>query len=280
MTTSGTGWTVSGNNSKVEIQNGGTLTENAQVNIGSNSGLQINTGGRLNHNVNSLSIFGGTEIFDSGSTVNYGLAGTQTVLQETYGNLTISGSGIKTLAGSTTVTGTLLLSGGNLSLGSGTNNLIITDGGSIAATPGFDSNHMIICDGTGSIIKQGDSASDFIQSSPTGTGTFYTPFEITSLTTTVAGTGTISVRAVASGAPGPPSAATTDLTKHWLVSSTGFSTLNANLSITYDNPGEVGTGGDQTKYVPMVYTGGSWIQPDIISSSGTNPMTVAGNICN
>ena len=276
MTTSGTGWTVSGNNSKLEIQNGGTLTENAQVTIGSNSGLQINTGGRLNHNVNSLSIFGGIEMFASGSTVNYGLAGTQTVLQETYGNLTISGSGIKTLAGTTTITGTLLLSGGNLSLGSGTNNLIIADGSSIAATPGFDSNHMIICDGTGSIIKEGDSAPDFIMAFPTGTGTFYTPFEITSLTATVAGTSTISVRAVAAGAPGPPAAATTDLTKHWLVSSTGLSSIIADLSITYANPGEVGTGGDQTKYVPMVYTGGSWIQPDIISSSGTNPMTVTG----
>jgi hypothetical protein len=276
MTTSGTGWTVSGNNSKIEIQNGGSLTENSQVTIGSNSGLQINTGGILNHNVNSLSIFGGTEMFSSGSTVNYGLAGTQTVLQETYGNLTISGSGIKTLAGTSAVTGTLLLSGGNLSLGSGTNNLIIAGGGNFAATPGFDSNHMIICDGTGSIIKEGDSASDFISVFPTGTGTFYTPFGITSLTATVAGTASISVRAVASTAPGPPAAATTDLTKHFLVSSTGFSSIDANLSITYANPGEVGTGGDQTKYVPMVYTGGSWIQPDIASSSGINPMTVTG----
>lgn len=276
MTTTSSGWTVSGTNSKVEISSGGILTESYPVTIGSASILQINSGGRLNHNVNSLSIFGGTESFASNSTVNYGFSGAQNILQETYGNLTLSGSGIKTLAGTTTVTGTLLLSGGNMSLGSGANNLIIADGGSISSSTVFDSNHMIICDGTGSIIKEGDSASDFIAVFPTGTGTYCTPFEITSLTATVAGSASVSVRAVASTAPGPPAAATTDLTKHWLVSSTGLSSIGANLRITYANPGEVGTGGDQTKYVPVIYTGGSWIQPETISSSGTNPMTVTG----
>ncbi len=188
----------------------------------------------------------------------------------------MSGSGIKTLAGTTTVTGTLMLSGGNLSLGSGANNLIIADGGNIAATPGFDSNHMIICDGTGSIVREGNSAADFISVFPVGTGSYYTPFEITAFTASVSGTGSISVRAVASGAPGPPATATTDLRKHWLVSSTGLSSTDANLRITYASPGEVGTGGDQRKYVPFVYSGGTWVQPDIISSSGTNPMTVTG----
>lgn len=276
MTTTSSGWTVSGTNSKVEISNGGILTESYPVTIGSSSTLQINSGGILNHNVNSLTIFGGIESFASNSTVNYGFSGAQNVLQETYGNLTLSGSGIKTLAGTSTVTGTLLLSGGNLSLGSGNNNLIIADGASIVSSTVFDSNHMIICDGTGSIIREGDSASDFVAVFPTGTGTYYTPFEITSLTATVAGTATIAVRAVASTAPGPPAAATTDLAKHWLVSSTGLSIVSSNLSISYANPGEVGTGGDQTKYVPMIYTGGSWIQPDIISSAGANPMTVTG----
>ncbi len=276
MTTTSSGWTVSGTNSKLEIGNGGILTEPYPVTIGTGSILQINSGGRLNHNVNSLSIFGGTESFAANSTVNYGLAGAQTVLQESYGNLIMSGSGIKTLGGTTTVTGTLTLAGGNLSLGSGANNIIIADGGSITAAPGFDNNHMIICDGTGSIIKEGNSASDFITVFPTGTGTYYTPFEVTSLTATVAGTGSLSARAVASAAPGPPAAATTDLTKHWLLSSSGLSSINANLSITYANPGEVGSGGDQTKYVPMIYTGGSWIQPESISSPGTNPMTING----
>ncbi|MFZ2339066.1 MAG: glycine-rich domain-containing protein [Bacteroidales bacterium] len=132
MTTSGAGWTMSGYNSKVEIQNGGILTENSQVTIGSTSGLQINTGGTLNHNVNSLSIFGGTEMFASGSTINYGLPGTQTVLQETYGNLTISGSGIKTLAGNATVTGSLTLTSGTLAVAG---NTLTLNGPAIAGTP-------------------------------------------------------------------------------------------------------------------------------------------------
>ncbi len=274
MTTTSSGWTVSGINTYLQIQNGGTLTESYAISLSANTSLSIETGGTLNHNVNSLSIFNGTESFATGSAVNYGLAGPQTILQETYGNLTISGSGIKTLSGTTTVTGTLLLSGGNLSLGSGTNNLVIADGGSITSSTAFDSNHMIICDGTGSIIKEGDSSSDFISLFPTGTGNLYTPFEITSFSASVTGSASISVRAVASGAPGPPATATTDLTKHWLVSSTGLNSISANLRITYADPDEVGLGGDQDNYVPFVYTGGTWVQPETISSPGTNPMTV------
>ena len=62
---------------------------------------------------------------NAGSTVNYSLAGTQTVastatMGSSYQNLTISGSGTKTLGGATTVAGDLTISAGTLDV-SGTN---------------------------------------------------------------------------------------------------------------------------------------------------------------
>jgi hypothetical protein len=110
MTTSGSGWTISGNNTMLRIGNGGTLTENTAISVSANTTLQIDNGGSLNHNVNSVTIFGGTESFGNTSTVNYGFAGAQTVVNAIYGNLTLSGSGSKSIA-SSTVNGILSMEG-------------------------------------------------------------------------------------------------------------------------------------------------------------------------
>jgi len=74
-----------------------------------------------------------TTTFDANSTTTYSLAGTQTVASDTYGHLTISGSGIKTLGGSTTVAGNLAISAGTLEL-STTYNLAVTGTSSVTGT--------------------------------------------------------------------------------------------------------------------------------------------------
>ena len=110
MTTTGSGWTVSGSNTKVQIQSGGILTETTAISFSANTTLQLDNGGVLNHNVNSVTIFTGTETFGNTSTVNYGFSGAQTVLNSTYGNLTLSGSGSKSITTST-VNGILSMEG-------------------------------------------------------------------------------------------------------------------------------------------------------------------------
>ena len=110
LTTTGSGWTVSGTSTLVEIQSGGTLTETTAISISSNTILQVDNGGTLNHNVNSVTVFGGVESFGNTSTVNYGFAGAQSVINATYGNLTLSGSGSKTI-GTITVNGILSMEG-------------------------------------------------------------------------------------------------------------------------------------------------------------------------
>lgn len=59
-----------------------------------------------------------TVTLDANSTVNYNLAGTQTIGGLTYGHLSISGSGTKTLGGNTQVAGNLTVSAGTLELSS------------------------------------------------------------------------------------------------------------------------------------------------------------------
>jgi hypothetical protein len=101
---------VAGNNTKVQVQSGAILTETYDISISSNTTLQIDNGGLLNHNVNSVTIFGGTESIGNSSTVSYGFAGAQTVVNATYGNLTLSGTGLKTIS-SSTVNGILSMAG-------------------------------------------------------------------------------------------------------------------------------------------------------------------------
>ena len=132
MTTSAA-WTVSGAKTKVHIQNGGTLTENNNITLSSNTTLQIDNGGTLKHNVNSITIFGGTVILAATSTVNYGFAGAQNVVVFSYGNLTISGSGTKTMQGNITGTGLTVSGPGSIHLG---NNLTHTFSGPFVLSGG------------------------------------------------------------------------------------------------------------------------------------------------
>ncbi|HEX2921312.1 MAG TPA: DUF2341 domain-containing protein [Bacteroidales bacterium] len=108
--TSGAGWTVSGIYTKVIVRGTLTETQGSPVSLSSNTMLVIDDGGILNHNNNSLSIFGGARVISGSSTVNYGMIGNQTVLDAGYGNLTLSGSGLKTI-NNTIVDGVLSMEG-------------------------------------------------------------------------------------------------------------------------------------------------------------------------
>jgi len=267
-------WSVSGTDAKVQVESGASLTANAAISLSSGTTFQLDNGAVYNHNVNSSTIWDGTEILDPGSTVVYGFAGMQNITALNYGNLSVSGGNTKTIQGDITVNGALNLINGNLSLGTGAYNLVLAPGATISGL--FDNTHMVICDGTGRLLKQGATATEFVMVFPIGTGAYYTPFEITGFTSTISGTGSLGVRAVAGKAPGPPSASESDLQKYWNVETSNMSEVNANLKLTYINPGEIGTGGNQAGYVPFFYNGSAWSQPAVSSSPGVNPMTVTG----
>lgn len=262
-------WAIAGANTKIQVEYGASLTANASITLPTSGIVQLDANATYNHNVANNGIWAGTEVIDAASTVVYGASGVQNVAALSYGNLTIGGGGTKTMQGNVTVKGTLNLTNGNISLGSGSSNLTLASGATISGS--FDSNHMVVCDGTGSLVKQGSSAADFAMVYPVGTGAVYTPYEIASLTAT--GTGSVAVRAVASKAPGAPAANDTDLKKYWAVATSGLSGITANVKMTYNNS-EVGAGGDPTSYIPWYYNGVAWSIPTIASGPGANPVTV------
>ncbi|MBE0678067.1 MAG: DUF2341 domain-containing protein [Bacteroidales bacterium] len=109
--TASSAWSVSGTGTKVQIENGSSLTANAAITLSASTTFQIDNGGIYyqNHNINN-NIFSGTNTFAVGSTVHYGLSGAQTIATVTYENLTLSGSGAKTTTGAT-VNGVLSMEG-------------------------------------------------------------------------------------------------------------------------------------------------------------------------
>ena len=255
----------------------GTIAAAAQtINLGGDlagAGALTFTSGTLNIGGNNT--HSGTFTYGTG-TVNYNGA-SQQVRGTTYYNLTASNGGTKTMQGAVTVNNILNLSNGNISLGSGANNLTLINGATITNSGSFDNTHMIVCDGTGSLIKQSTTSAALVRVYPVGTNGFYSPFEITSLTATVTGTGSVNVRAVTGSAPGPPAADGTDLKKYWVITTPNLSAINANAGFTYVDPDEVGVGGDQTSYQPFLYSGGAWSLATGASSGGVNPMTTTGS---
>ena len=119
MTTTGA-WTL-GEYSSIQIEDG-ELNENDEIAIQPTGSLQIDDNGTLNHNVNSLSVFNGTESLSTNSTVNYLYAGDQGVAASSYGNLTLSGGNTKTLQGNASVANDLVIEA-NTILNTGNNTL-------------------------------------------------------------------------------------------------------------------------------------------------------------
>jgi len=224
MTTTGA-WTL-GQYSSIQIEDG-VLNENHTITIQPNGFLQVEDDGTLNHNVNSLSIFGGNVTIGAASTIAYGFSGNQQILAEEYGNLTITGGGTKTILGNVRVNNNLSLTNGNISLGAGTNNLTIAANASITGI--FGPTRMIVCDGNGSLIKEGASSADFQMVYPVGTGSVYSPMNITSFAST--GSGSVSVRVAGERAPNTNP---TDLNRHWVTSTQGISGISAGITFSFD----------------------------------------------
>jgi CSLREA domain-containing protein len=165
------GWTVSGANSKIEIESGGSLTATGAVTLSSTtSTFQIDGGGTYVHNNNSAygsTIFHGTESFAATSTVILNNSNTTGPSGVAFGNLTINfttdpggpvncSGGLTTVNGSLTVTSTsaqefrfaantsytlgiggdLILQGGTLNLASGTATPTINLAGNLTQTGG------------------------------------------------------------------------------------------------------------------------------------------------
>lgn len=245
----------------------------------------LNGGGSLDmtgasHNLNLKGEFNsiGSLTSNSGSTVTYNRSGNQSIFESSnYANMTLGGSGIKSLSGTTiTVAGTLNFSS-NLFLSLDNSNLILGPLGALAGT--FSANRMIITNGYGLFIKEGTTTANFTAFNagaglyPLGTTGFYSPFTISSLTATISGTGSIAMRAVPSKQPNVPYY-NNSLVKYWELQSTNLSAISASMNFSFQ-VGEVI--GNQALYEARVWNGSSLVAPNSPSAPGSNPFSTTGS---
>ena len=130
-------WTVSGAGSLIQVGNGATA-----VNFTIATGLivtgtiDVTTNGTLTIASTASATKPTLGILSPGSTVDYSAVVAQTVLDATYDNLTLSGSGTKSLANtvSSTVTNSLTINSGVIFQLSTTNTLTLTLNGTLSGT--------------------------------------------------------------------------------------------------------------------------------------------------
>ena len=211
------------------------------------------------------------------AVVDYARAtGSQDIYPYTYTNLRVSGTNIKKLTGATSVSGTLNMNSAVVELGNF--DLTINQGGTI--TGAGSATNMISCDATGKLIKYGNSAAEFVNTYPVGTGIgpsfAYTPFVISSLTATVDPGAYISIQPI-EGRNSHVLPFNDALLKYWVVDAQGISGINANIAITYKNPEEVPSGAYQTLFEPKYWDGTDWQIPAGSSGPGINPMSSTGS---
>jgi len=225
-----------------------------------NGTLAFSTAGATLATSNDLTLNGATitnpancTLNASAGTVNYAYNGAQSIIPGTYYNLeTYNGSVTKTLAGAITINNILTWNNGNIALS--TYNLTLAPTASISTSTAYSATHMFVCNGaatSGSLIKQSTNAAGLQTIYPVGTGTSYSPMNVTSLSATVTSPATISVSTVPTyySAGGVSS---TDLNRYWIVDSTNLADVAVDITFTYVDADVAGTESD---YQGALYLG-------------------------
>lgn len=214
------------------------------------------------------------------STINYNRAGDQSMLSSNNcKNITLSGSGQKTLSGGTAADGVLNLSS-NVLLVLDNNNFKLSPAGTLlpSAAGSWGASRMIVTNGDGAFVKEGTSIANFLTNLPggrfpVGSNGFYSPMTITSLTGSFVGTGAISVRAVPERQPNVPYF-NNALIKYWDVETTNINGVSASVRFNFA-PAEVI--GSVALYEPRVWNGTSLSTVSNPSTAGSNPFFSNGS---
>ena len=228
-------------------------------NIGANNTLILNDGGT------------GTGTINVSSTSNLIIGGTANLtlpaITGGLNNFTVGRTNGVNLSSDMTVNGTLTLSAGLLSLGSG--NLILGPSSpGIAGTPGV--TNMIVTNGSGEVRKNFTANGSFLFPVGDNTGTpDYTPMTLNFTSGSYSG-GYAGVKV--KNAKHPSNASTTNyLDRYWTVSSSGITAFSCNVTGTYVPADIAGTEGSQ---VTGKYSGSlPWVK---FAPLGANTLTAMG----
>ncbi len=250
-----------------------TGSNNGSINVSSLSTLSL---GSTSSNVNVLFPGGFTSNninLDNNSTVIYQSRGAQTVsgTPNSYGKLVVAGGNTKTIDRTVRIENSLQLSNTRLATGTGVTNIVLAKNADISVSSGnFNNTQMIVCNGDGSLTKEGTQASDFVMIYPIGTGNDYTPLEVTALTATVNATGSFSARTTNERGVYTN---LNDLRRFWTTGVNNLSNISANMQFKYVGADVLGT---EDEYLPMFSEGEIWSNALGANSPSTKSFYVTG----
>ncbi|MCC6684427.1 MAG: T9SS type A sorting domain-containing protein, partial [Bacteroidia bacterium] len=262
-------WEIQGTGSKIVLGTGSSInftipaanTVTGTIDLASNSTLTINS--------ETVPTIGSKA---SSSSIVFNNANPQAIPAGTYNNLTITGGGTKSIAGSITINGTLTFTSGKLQLG--TYDLTIGSSGSIS---GANSTNYIVTNSTGVVIMQVSNSATNI-TYPVGTSTSYNPVV---LSQTAAGTtdnfevrvfSGVSTSYNASDAATGTAITSDVVTKTWAISESTVGGSNMNITLQW-NAADEGTSFSRSTCYVAHYTGGAWQSIASGAASGTGPYT-------
>lgn len=105
------GWDVGGSGSTLQIESGGILQADYEVDLGSTATFQIDNGGYYYHNNSTSTVFDGSITFSSSSTFEYQVLPSSTIENAVYGNLIFNYSSGGNGRFNTGTTGTISING-------------------------------------------------------------------------------------------------------------------------------------------------------------------------
>lgn len=262
------------------VEFSGTGTKSLpNANITLNGNLTITAGLVNNPSNRNITITGnwtnsvGVGGFTAGTgTVNLDGAAQTMTGSTTFGNLTTSGAGTKTITSSMTVNNTLTLTSGVFSTGA--NNLIIAAGGSVSG--GSISSHV------NGNLRRGIPASATTISWPIGDGSAYTPVSVGFTGTTTAG-GFITANTTAGDHPQVYFSGidqTKSANRYWTLTNSGvggFTAYSANLTFV---SGDLDVPANPLSFIVSRYNGTTWAQPTVgtVTSTSTQGINISGTV--
>ena len=198
-------------------------------------------------------------------TVEYAGGAAQTISALTYGNLKMNNASGTTLAGDTTVNGTLTLTSGNITTGA--SSLIIAAAATVSRTSGHVVGNLqkTVATGTPSVTYE------------VGDASAYAPVTVLFASVTVSGTLTATTT---SGDHAQIASSTINVNKTanriWTLTGSGITFTTYTATLNFSAP-DVDGGADATAFKVGLYSGAAWSYPTLgtITSTSTQASAIA-----
>jgi len=253
------------------LSTGGTKFLAANIEIDGNltiTGVTLDVTGN-NYNINLAGDWNNTgTLIEQNATLTFDGSGSQSITNtsgETFYNLTVDKSfNDLTINDNITIDNILALTNGDILLNS--NDIIISTSASISG--GGPASYIQADDGTGTLKKMFNVPDSLTY--PVGDGTYYTPFVLKFNSGTFGGGAFVTVRIWDDVHPN--NAYTDHISRYWIVTPSGITSPNYNISCTYVDADIIGT---KTNMKPQRWDGSAWTAYDAVNAA-TNALTGSG----